>query len=79
MAHGPQAGLDLVDALASDPALTTYPYLPSARGDFLERLGRLNEARGEFERAAGLTKNTTGASPLAGASSHLRGGNGEDA
>ena len=58
MAHGPQAGLDLVDALASDPALATYPYLPSARGDFLERLGRLNEARGEFERAAGLTKNT---------------------
>ena len=58
MAYGPQAGLDLVDALASDPALATYPYLPSARGDFLERLGRLNEARGEFERAAGLTKNT---------------------
>ena len=58
MAHGPQAGLDLVDAMASDPALETYPYLPSARGDFLERLGRLNEARGEFERAAGLTKNT---------------------
>ena len=58
MAHGPQAGLDLVDALASDPALAAYPYLPSARGDFLERLGRLNEARGEFERAAGLTKNT---------------------
>ena len=58
MAHGPQAGLDLVDAMASDPALATYPYLPSARGDFLERLGRLNEARGEFERAAGLTKNT---------------------
>ncbi len=58
MAHGPQAGLDLVDALASDPALATYSYLPSARGDFLERLGRLDEARGEFEHAAGLTKNS---------------------
>ena len=58
IAHGPQAGLDLVDALASDPALATYPYLPSARGDFLERLGRLNEARAEFERAASLTKNS---------------------
>jgi predicted RNA polymerase sigma factor len=58
MAHGPQAGLDLVDALASDPALATYPYLPTARGDFLERLGRLNEARAEFERAASLTKNS---------------------
>jgi RNA polymerase sigma factor (sigma-70 family) len=58
MAHGPQAGLDLVDALASNPGLATYPYLPSARGDFLERLGRLNEARAEFERAAGLTKNS---------------------
>ena len=58
MAHGPQAGLDLVDALASNPALATYPYLPSARGDFLERLGRLDEARGEFERAASLTKNS---------------------
>jgi len=57
MAHGPQAGLELVDALISDPALTTYHYLPSARGDFLEKLGRLGEARAEFERAAGLTKN----------------------
>jgi RNA polymerase sigma factor (sigma-70 family) len=57
MAHGPQAGLELVNALASDSALTTYHYLPSARGDFLEKLGRLQEARAEFERAAGLTKN----------------------
>lgn len=58
MAHGPQTGLDLVDELASNSALASYPYLSSARGDFLERLGRLEEARGEFERAAGLTKNS---------------------
>ncbi|NGO72662.1 sigma-70 family RNA polymerase sigma factor [Streptomyces boncukensis] len=57
MADGPQAGLDLVDALAEEPALQDYHLLPSARGDLLERLGRNAEARAEFERAAALTRN----------------------
>jgi predicted RNA polymerase sigma factor len=57
MADGPQAGLDLVDALRSDPALERYHRLPSVRGDLLVRLGRLDEARPEFERAAALTRN----------------------
>ena len=57
MAQGPQAGLALVDALASEPALQNYHYLPSVRGDLLEKLGRRAEAREEFERAAALTKN----------------------
>jgi RNA polymerase sigma factor (sigma-70 family) len=56
-AVGPAAGLALVDALADDPSLTGYPYLASARGDLLERLGRAEEARAEFVRAANLTKN----------------------
>ncbi len=57
MADGPQRGLDLVDALATEPALETYHYLPSVRGDFLEKLGRHAEARAEFERAAVLATN----------------------
>jgi predicted RNA polymerase sigma factor len=57
MAFGPQAGLDAVDTLASVPSLTNYHFLPSVRGDFLFKLGRKNEARSEFERAATLTKN----------------------
>jgi RNA polymerase sigma-70 factor (ECF subfamily) len=57
MAFGPAAGLELVDALVSEPSLKTYHFLPSARGDLLEKLGRLEEARGEFERAASLTQN----------------------
>jgi RNA polymerase sigma factor (sigma-70 family) len=57
MASGPAAGLDLVDALASEPALKNYHLLPSVRGDLLAKLGRLDEARPEFERAASLTKN----------------------
>lgn len=57
MADGPQAALPLVDALASEPALKEYHLLPSVRGDLLARLGRLPEARGEFERAAELTRN----------------------
>jgi predicted RNA polymerase sigma factor len=57
MAFGPQAGLDLVDALTSEPALENYHLLPSVRGDFLVRLGRFDEARAEFERAAALTGN----------------------
>jgi RNA polymerase sigma factor (sigma-70 family) len=57
MAFGPAAGLELVDALASEPSLKTYQFLPSARGDLLEKLGRSDEARAEFERAASLTQN----------------------
>ena len=57
MAFGPAAGLDLVDELTSEPALETYYLLPSVRGDLLARLGRTDEARLEFERAASLTRN----------------------
>lgn len=57
MALGPQAGLDLVDALAASGALAGYHLLPSVRGDLLVKLGRPNEARVEFERAAALTRN----------------------
>ncbi|MGY5033812.1 RNA polymerase sigma factor [Streptomyces sp. 900116325] len=57
MAEGPEAGLALVDALAGDPALAAYHLLPSVRGDLLARLGRADEARAEFVRAAGLTRN----------------------
>lgn len=57
MAEGPEAGLALVDALAGDPALATYHLLPSVRGDLLARLGRADEARADFARAAGLTRN----------------------
>jgi RNA polymerase sigma factor (sigma-70 family) len=57
MAFGAQAGLDAVDALASEPSLKTYHLLPSVRGDFLFKLGRKSEARSEFERAATLAKN----------------------
>jgi RNA polymerase sigma-70 factor, ECF subfamily len=58
MARGPAAGLALVDALTSEPALENYHLLPSVRGDLLKKLGRLEEARTEFERAATLTRNT---------------------
>lgn len=58
MALGPQAGLTLVDALASEPSLARYHLLPSVRADLLYKLGRHREARTEFERAAGLTRNT---------------------
>ena len=57
MAFGPAAGLELVDALISEPLLEGYHLLPSVRGDLLEKLGRLDEARVEFERAAALTRN----------------------
>ncbi|APE25740.1 MULTISPECIES: RNA polymerase sigma factor [Streptomyces] len=57
MAYGPQAGLDLVDSLVSDPALRDYHLLPGVRGDLLLRLGRGGEARREFHRAAALTGN----------------------
>ncbi len=57
MAFGPAAGLEIVDALEREPSLRSYHLLPSVRGDLLVRLGRLDEARGQFDRAAGLTNN----------------------
>jgi RNA polymerase sigma factor (sigma-70 family) len=57
MASGPQAGLDLADRLTAEPLLKAYHLLPSVRGDLLQKLGRLEEARAEFERAAGLARN----------------------
>jgi RNA polymerase sigma factor (sigma-70 family) len=57
MAFGPQAGLDLVEALTSEPTLQGYHLLPSVRGDLLVKVGRVGEARSEFERAASLTRN----------------------
>lgn len=57
MAFGPAAGLELIDALTSEPSLKAYHLLPSVRGDFLFKLGRFSEAQGEFERAATLTQN----------------------
>jgi RNA polymerase sigma factor (sigma-70 family) len=57
MAFGPVAGLEILDALASEPALAAYHLLPSARANFLEQLGRITEARAEFNRAASLTNN----------------------
>jgi RNA polymerase sigma factor (sigma-70 family) len=57
MLMGPAAGLAIVDTLTSEPALASYHLLPSVRGDFLKKLGRLDEARAEFERAAAMTGN----------------------
>jgi predicted RNA polymerase sigma factor len=57
MAFGPEAGLELVDELISEPSLRSYHLLPSVRGDLLAKLGRDDEARAEFERAASLTGN----------------------
>jgi predicted RNA polymerase sigma factor len=57
MADGPQAGLDIVEALVDEPQLKDYHLLPSVRGDLLFKLGRLVEARTEFERAAAMTRN----------------------
>jgi len=58
MAFGPQAGLDIVDSLTSDPALKSYHLLPAVRADLLKKLGRLSEAQGEFTRAASLAQNS---------------------
>jgi len=57
MAFGPAAGLELIDTLMSEPSLRAYHLLPSVRGDLLKKLGRFDEARAEFERAASLTRN----------------------
>jgi RNA polymerase sigma factor (sigma-70 family) len=57
MAYGPAAGLEIIDALVSEPSLKAYHLLPSVRGDFLVKLGRFAEAQAEFERAVSLTRN----------------------
>jgi RNA polymerase sigma-70 factor, ECF subfamily len=74
MAYGPAAGLELVDALASEPALENYHLLPSVRGDLLKKLGRMDEARAEFERAAGLAQNTREREMLIGRARSCAGG-----
>ncbi|MGW3324519.1 RNA polymerase sigma factor [Streptomyces virginiae] len=71
MAEGPEAALPLVDALAREPALRAYHLLPSVRGDLLERLGRSEEARAEFERAASLTRNAQERTLLLGRAARL--------
>jgi RNA polymerase sigma factor (sigma-70 family) len=58
MAFGPAAGLELIEALAGEPALRAYHLVPSVRGDLLAKLGRTREARQEFERAAGMAHNS---------------------
>ena len=57
MAFGPAAGLELIDKLMSEPSLKAYHLLPSVRGDFLFKMGRVTEAQAEFQRAASLTQN----------------------
>ncbi len=57
LAQGPQAGLDALDAVGTDPLLATYSYLASARADFLRRLGRTSEARSAYEEALLLSEN----------------------
>jgi RNA polymerase sigma factor (sigma-70 family) len=57
MAHGPAAGLEVLDTLLDEPALERYHLLPAARGDLLAKLGRTDEARAELERAASMTRN----------------------
>jgi RNA polymerase sigma-70 factor (ECF subfamily) len=57
IAEGPAAALEVVDALREEPAMKNYHFLPSVRGDLLKKLGRRDEARGEFERAASMTRN----------------------
>jgi RNA polymerase sigma factor (sigma-70 family) len=57
MAFGPAAGLEIADALLSEPSLASYHLLPSVRADFLAKLERIDEARAELERAASLTRN----------------------
>ena len=58
MAFGPEAGLELANPLQQDPALRGYHLLPSVRADLLKKLGRFQQARAEFERAASLTRNS---------------------
>jgi RNA polymerase sigma-70 factor (ECF subfamily) len=58
MAVGPGPALEIIDSIADEPALQSYHLLPSVRGDFLHKLGRVDEARAEFERAAAMTRNS---------------------
>ena len=58
MAVGPAPALEIIDSIADEPALQSYHLLPSVRGDFLHKLGRMEEARAEFERAAAMTRNS---------------------
>jgi RNA polymerase sigma factor (sigma-70 family) len=74
MAFGPAAGLELVDALRAEPALRRYHLLPSVRGDLLKKVGRLDEARAEFERAASLTRNSRERALLLQRAQAVRGG-----
>ena len=73
MASGPAAGLALIDALSGEPALRRYHLLPSARADLLAKLGRREEAREEFERAAAMTDNAHVKSPSSRAGRGLAG------
>jgi RNA polymerase sigma-70 factor (ECF subfamily) len=66
MAYGPAAALELVDVLAHDERLKSYHWLPSVRGDLLQRLGRFEEARTEFSRAAALARNARESALLLG-------------
>jgi len=72
MAFGAAAGLDLVDGLTAEPSLRDYHLLPSVCGDLLVELGRLDEARTEFERAAALTRNARRAHAASRAGRHVR-------
>jgi RNA polymerase sigma factor (sigma-70 family) len=72
MAFGPAAGLELVDALTSEPSLKAYHLLPSVRGDLLSKLGRNDEARVEFRRAASLTRNARERDLLLGRAGEVR-------
>jgi RNA polymerase sigma-70 factor (ECF subfamily) len=71
-AEGPAAGLAIVDSLDEEPALKAYHLLPTARGDLLEKVGRLDEARAEFERAASLTQNARERAVLLGRAAACR-------
>lgn len=74
MAFGPEVGLEIVDALASEPSLKGYHLLPSVRGDFLFKLGRFKEACEEFKRAASLTHNAREQALLLGRASDCTAG-----
>src|SRR4051794_38905394 len=58
MALGPAPALEIIDSIAGEPSMSHYHLLPSVRGDFLHKLGRMDEARAEFERAAAMTRNS---------------------
>jgi predicted RNA polymerase sigma factor len=79
MAYGPAQGLKLVDPLAAQPELRGYHLLPSVRGDLLAKLGRHEEARAEFERAASLTRNARERTVLLGRAATCGGGGGQPA